>query len=412
MGKFGLKVSIHKTIHRVVATVLAMAMLCAMPQSMLTVEATTIKDIQDQIKKDQENLDNINDRLSGLEDEQDLVEEIIADLNSEILNMLTSIGLKEDEITAKEADIAAKQLEIEEAQRQYDAAKKREEEQYAAMKIRIRFMYENNNVAVLARILSSSGIADMLNTAQYIEKIYQADSKLLAQYEETKNQVHDLWDQLVHDKEELESDKAQLEADRAYLQGLKSELDVRLEKKKVESANYEAEIRKYQREADAAKKKIQQEQKELKRLQEEEKKKQQIAALINGNYGTTSYTTIIDNASGSELGKQIAKYACQFIGNPYVYGGTSLTNGADCSGFVYRIYANFGYKLPRTSYEQRSAGTGVSYDEAQPGDLICYDGHVGMYIGGGKIVHASNAKTGIKVSNAPYRPILAVRRII
>ena len=93
-------------------------------------------------------------------------------------------------------------------------------------------------------------------------------------------------------------------------------------------------------------------------------------------------------------------------------GGTSLTKGADCSGFTYRIYQDFGYSIPRTSSQQRSAGTGVAYSEAQPGDLICYDGHVGMYIGGGLIVHASSAKTGIKVSKAQYRTILAVRRII
>ena len=93
-------------------------------------------------------------------------------------------------------------------------------------------------------------------------------------------------------------------------------------------------------------------------------------------------------------------------------GGTSLTNGADCSGFTYRVYSDFGYKIPRTSYSQRSAGKEVSLASAQPGDLVCYDGHVGMYIGGGLIVHASTARTGIKVSNATYRTILSVRRII
>ena len=117
-------------------------------------------------------------------------------------------------------------------------------------------------------------------------------------------------------------------------------------------------------------------------------------------------------ANGSAKGKEIASYACNFIGNPYVSGGTSLTNGADCSGFTQSVYKAFGYSLPRNSTSQRSAGKEVSYAEAQPGDIICYPGHVAIYIGNGKIVHASSAKTGIKISNALYRSVLCVRRIV
>ena len=123
----------------------------------------------------------------------------------------------------------------------------------------------------------------------------------------------------------------------------------------------------------------------------------------------TEYTVTGD----SEMGVAVAEYALQFVGNPYVYGGTSLTNGADCSGFVMSVYANFGIKLPRTSAADRSQGSAVDgLENAQPGDLICYSGHVALYIGNGQIVHASNSKTGIIVSNASYRKILAIRRIL
>ena len=115
---------------------------------------------------------------------------------------------------------------------------------------------------------------------------------------------------------------------------------------------------------------------------------------------------------GSEMGVAVADYALQFVGNPYVYGGTSLTNGADCSGFVMSVYANFGVSLPHSSASDRTQGYAVDgLENAQPGDLICYSGHVALYIGNGQIVHASNSKTGIIVSGAGYRKILAIRRI-
>lgn len=114
----------------------------------------------------------------------------------------------------------------------------------------------------------------------------------------------------------------------------------------------------------------------------------------------------------SEIGTEIANYACQFVGNPYKWGGTSLTDGADCSGFVMSVYANFGVELPHSSAADREVGYAVeSLSEAIPGDIICYSGHVAIYIGDGQIVHASSAKTGIIISNADYKKIVCIRRV-
>lgn len=118
------------------------------------------------------------------------------------------------------------------------------------------------------------------------------------------------------------------------------------------------------------------------------------------------------STENATLGQQVADFAVQFVGNPYVYGGTSLTNGADCSGFTLAVYSNFGVALPHSAAAQNKKGTNVgSIDNAIPGDLVYYSGHIGIYIGGGKIVHASNSRTGIIISNANYDRILGVRRI-
>ncbi len=130
--------------------------------------------------------------------------------------------------------------------------------------------------------------------------------------------------------------------------------------------------------------------------------------------GTTLPTTVSASTSGSSSkGQQVVNYAKKFVGNPYRWGGTSLTKGADCSGFVQSVYKHFGKKLPRTSYSQRKVGTKVSsLKKAKAGDIICYSGHVAIYMGNNKIVHASTRKTGIKISNnAAYRKIVSIRRV-
>lgn len=143
------------------------------------------------------------------------------------------------------------------------------------------------------------------------------------------------------------------------------------------------------------------------RLEKEEKdrEKARIAAAKNA-------ILTVEKTDETEMGIAVAKYAIQFIGNPYVWGGVSLTDGVDCSGFVMKVYEEFGVELPHSSAADRSQGYAVDgLENALPGDLICYSGHVAIYIGDGQIVHAASEKSGIKVSNADYRQILAIRRI-
>ena len=139
-------------------------------------------------------------------------------------------------------------------------------------------------------------------------------------------------------------------------------------------------------------------------------RKSEEAQMTQGNVQQTETTEV--SAQPASNGQVIVDYACQFIGNPYVWGGTSLTDGADCSGFVQSVFAHFGISLPRTTYDQINAGVEVSYDQAMPGDLICYDGHIGIYIGNGQIVNAQNPEQGIGISPATYTTILSVRRIV
>lgn len=378
----------------------------------LTAEASTVSGIQSNINDINAQIQAINNEIAATEDEQDLIQEEIDDLNAEIQNTMTSIGMLEDEIAQKEAEIADKQTQIEATEAEYEAALQKEEDQRASMAAQTRLIYENGDDSYLNALLRGKGIGDILNSMDYIERVYECNKRMLNEYIETKELVLELWNQLEAEKAALEQDIQNLEADERALKEQKANLDVLLEQKKRESANFAAEISRLKQEAAVAKTQLQQEQKRLKELQAALAAQSKKPTASNPSPATTNYTSVINSASGSDLGKQIANYACQYIGNPYVSGGTSLTSGADCSGFTYRVYADYGYSLPRTSTQQRSAGTGVSYEEAQPGDLICYDGHVAIYIGNNLIVHASSSRTGIKISNAQYKTILSVRRII
>lgn len=399
--------------NRIVNFILITSLLAAAVRSgashVMTVEATTASELQEEINRRQEALNEIYGQISDWEAEQDMILEKIEDLNSEIINTMASIGVKDEEIASKKTEIQEKQAQIVLTAAEYEEAKQQEEDQRLDMAARTRMLYEQGTGSYLTAIVEGKDLTDILNRMDYIEKVYAYSKMKLDGYIESKDQIQNLWDLLEQEEAELEIDMQQLEADQASLEEQKASLDVLLAEKKKESANYDAEIDKARQQAAVAQQLLQQDRQRLQQMQTSQN-------AANATYATTDYTKIIDGSKGSDLGKKVAKFACQYIGNPYVSGGTSLTNGADCSGFTYRVYSNFGYNLPRTSTEQRSAGKAVSYEEAQPGDLICYDGHVAIYIGGGLVVHASNSnpypRGGIKVNGATYRTIIGVRRII
>ncbi len=411
----------------------AVAVLTLVVAAAEPVYATTISEIQQQKEENEKNLSSVNQQISGYKGAQADIGNEIEELDAEMVSLLTDINLIEEAIKIKEEEIAVTQAD-------YDTAVAVKDEQYESMKVRIKFMYEQGEMSYIQLFMESLSVSDMVNKAEYVEKLYAYDRKLLEEYQATVEEVAALQDQLEEEKSELQTSQYELEEEEAYLEEV-------LAQKKEEYENYSVMLAKARQEAAAYTTKIKQETAQIRQLEEEERKRkeeeerkrkeeeerlkaeQEQLLAQQGQSGesqsssessqtssqeasTSSSTSSAVSSGGSGKGQEIANYACQFVGNPYVAGGTSLTNGADCSGFVMSVYKNFGYSLPRSSYAQSGVGKSVSYSEAQPGDIIYYGGHVAIYIGNGRIVHASTERTGIKTESATYRSIIKIRRIV
>lgn len=422
-----------------------------------------------QARKEKQEAERKRDQANQRADE---AQQRIEQAESEVSTLTNELSALIADISLLETDIEYKNEQIHEAQGEYDEAKVREESQYEAMKKRIKYMYERGDTEYLEILLQVKSMAELLNKSEYIEALYTYDREKLNEYQETKLQVKQYKAQLENEKAEMEGMQLEYQEQQAYLEETIAKkrveianFDEQLETAREEAAAYTAAIAKKneqirQAEAEAKRRaeaeRIAREQEAARAAQAQRQSEEATSMADNspkdtqpatmptmiaaGNENTpgtqggnitesvegpkVETTKSSDNASdngpsetkapsssGSGKGQSVVNYAMQFIGNPYVFGGTSLTNGADCSGFVQSVYKNFGVSLPRSSTDQRSAGTGVSYAEAQPGDIICYAGHVGIYIGNNQIVHASSPSTGIKVGNATYRSILSVRRI-
>ena len=432
------------------------AILIAFSMMVLVVEpvrATTISDLekekqelekqkeeaQNKQKEESDKLNSVSGRIDSIQGDADAVAEEIDEADAALVETLASVEIIEEELSDKEEEIKVTTAE-------YEKAKEKEEEQYEAMKLRIRFMYEKGDSTYLQLLLESQNFSEAVNKAEYITQLYDYDRRMLEEYEAAKEECENLKNRLEEEKAELEAQQHELQEEQKNLETLLSEkqkiydnYEVQIAQARQEAAIYKANIKKQTEEIrnlEAASKKKDSEIEAAKKAEEEARKAQEEAlrrqaeeaAGQSGESGSSSgssssggsssgsgssgYASASSYAGSGSKGQQIASYACQFIGNPYVPGGTSLTDGADCSGFVWRVYKDFGYSVPRTSYGCRSAGTEVSYADAQPGDIVCYAGHVGLYIGNGQLVHASTQKTGIKITNATYKEILTIRRIV
>ena len=384
---------------RIIATITSVILMLSVP---MTVNATKISDIKAERDKTQQELNQANSTLSNLKEEREGIEEEINTLDEELMEVMASISMVEDEIVELEG-------QIEETEEDLKEAIADEEAQYEAMKKRIQYMYEKGDYSYLELLLECKNMSDLVSKSEYVEELYEYDRKMLIKYQEARQLVEDTKEKLLMEQEELEVSKHELDEEKAGLDEL-------LEEKKAEASDYDAEIAKVKQAATLLKAKSKQQNAQIKKLEEEEAKKaaEEAAKASAGksNSSNVDSSSIISGASGSAKGKDIANFACRYVGNPYVAGGTSLTNGADCSGFTFAIYKEFGISLPRTSTAQRGAGREVSLSDAQPGDIVCYAGHVAIYIGGGRIVHASTPSTGIKYGNVNYKPIITVRRIV
>lgn len=363
----------------------------------ISASATSVTTVQNQKAENEKELKKIQSQISSLESQKDALNNELGTLNDELVNALLNIEMLE-------GDLANKEVEIEEAQAAFEEAQATEERQYESMKKRIQYLYEAGNDSYVEMLLTSESMADLVNKVDYAEELQEYDKRLLDEYKAAKQAVIDLQQELEDEKEELLILQDQMEEEKANLQTM-------IARKQSEIADFNSQLSAARSKASDYQKKIAAQNAQIKKLQQEEaraKAAQTASGSSGSSKGSSGGGAVVSGGSG--VGAAIASYALRFVGNPYVSGGNSLTNGTDCSGFVNLVHANFGISTPRQSDSIGASGRAVSDADKLPGDVIYYGGHVGIYIGNNQIVHASTQKTGIKVSNMYYRSVRSIRR--
>lgn len=376
------------------------------------------KDAEKKKSQAEQDLKDKKNEINGLKDQQQTTADDIKNKSAKL-----------DEILAAQkklqADITSKQAEIEQNQKDLAAAQEKQQEQYDAMKKRIQFMYENSaEDNIWTAIIESNGITDMLNRIEYVSDVYDSDRALMDSYQAAVEQVKEIGTKLDKDMNELTAMQDDYEKQQSDVEAA----IVALENQKEQ---YASQIAQAQQQADNYQNIITAQGKIIQEQEAAAAAAAAAAARANSSSSSSSYdgggagkggSIASDYAAGGGKnpsastgvsGSSVVSYAMQFVGNPYVWGGNSLTNGVDCSGFVHEVYAHFGISTPRYSQAFKSVGQAVSFDNIQPGDVVVYPGHVAIYAGGGVIVEAQSTKAGITANRSVQcHTILAIRRLV